>query len=339
MQRNLLQYIVISLKGMAMGAADAVPGVSGGTIAFISGIYDELITSINGVNLSLLKTLKNEGIKAAWKQANGNFLLALLTGILVSFVSFMKLAKYLLEHHPILIWSFFFGLVVASILFIAKEIKQWSITTGVAMVAGAFIAFYLTTLPSLASNDNPMMLFLAAALAICAMILPGISGAFILVLLGAYKTLSDTIHNFDVKNLIIIGGGAVIGLLSFSKLLKWLLTNYRNTTMAVLTGFIMGSLNKIWPWKQTISVLDKETGNVIAFSDLSDLGTFSVYQQQVGSVLEQYTISIENSILPQTFSSINAAANNQLTWAIILMITGFLAIFVLEKIGSARQSK
>ena len=253
MRRNLLDYFIITLKGMAMGAADAVPGVSGGTIAFISGIYEELISSISQVNFSLLKTLKNDGIKSVWKQVNGNFLLSLLIGIFISFISFMRLAKYLLEHHPILIWSFFFGLVLASILYVAKQIKQWNFVAIISALSAIFLAYYITTLPSLANNDNPLFLFLAAAIAICAMILPGISGAFILVLLGAYKTLSTAFHDLDIKNILIFIAGAIVGLLSFSKLLKWLFNNHKNTTLAILTGFIIGSLNKIWPWKETLS--------------------------------------------------------------------------------------
>jgi len=199
MQRRFLDYAILSLKGIAMGAADAVPGVSGGTIALISGIYEELITTIGSVNLSLLKTLRTEGFKAFWTQLNGNFLLALLTGIGVSFVIFMRIAKYLIEYHPVLIWSFFFGLIIASIWFVGKQIEQWKISTYLALAVGTIVAYYISTLPSLGSNDNPLFLFLAGAIAICAMILPGISGSFILVILGAYKTLSDAIHDFDLK--------------------------------------------------------------------------------------------------------------------------------------------
>ena len=174
MQRRFLDYLIILFKGIAMGAADAVPGVSGGTIAFISGIYEELITSISNINLSLLTTFKTKGFAAFWKQANGNFLLALLTGIIVSFVSFMRLAKYLLEAHPILIWSFFFGLIIASIYFVGKQITKWNISTIVSIIIGALVAYYVTTLPSMAASNNSLFLGLAGAIAICAMILPGL---------------------------------------------------------------------------------------------------------------------------------------------------------------------
>ena len=292
---------------MAMGAADAVPGVSGGTIAFISGIYEELISSISQVNFSLLKTIKEEGIKSAWKQVNGNFLLALVIGIFISFVSFMRMAKYLLEHHPILIWSFFFGLVIASILYVAKQINQWNFLTILTALIAAFLAYYITTLPSLANNDNPFFLFMAAAIAICAMILPGISGAFILVLLGAYKTLSTAFHDFDFKNILIFVAGAIVGLLSFSKLLKWLFNNHKNITLAALTGFIIGSLNKIWPWKETLSTRLDTKGVEIP-------------------VLQQ-------SVLPNKFTALYHL-DAQVTIALSLMLAGFFSIIILEKIGS-----
>lgn len=290
-----------------MGAADAVPGVSGGTIAFISGIYEELISSINQINFSLLKTLQKKGFNAAWQQVNGNFLLALIVGIFISFVSFMRIAKYLLEHHPILIWAFFFGLVLASIIYVAKQIKQWNFMTICILLFAAFAAYYITTLPSLANNDSLAFLFIAAAIAICAMILPGISGAFILVLLGAYKTLSTAFHDLNIKHILIFVSGAIVGLLSFSKLLKWLFNNYKNATLAALTGFIIGSLNKIWPWKETLSTRIDTKGLEIP-------------------VLQQ-------SILPNKFTAIyNSDA--QLFAAFALMVIGFISILVLEKIGS-----
>ncbi|WP_452226024.1 DUF368 domain-containing protein [Lacinutrix cladophorae] len=332
MQRRFIDYLIISFKGIAMGAADAVPGVSGGTIAFISGIYEELITTISNVNLNTLKILKTEGISAFWQKANGNFLLALLIGMIISFASFMKLAKYLIEQHPILIWSFFFGLIIASILFIGKQITKWNLAAILAVIIGAVLAFYITSLPSMASSNNPYFLFFAGAIAICAMILPGISGSFILVILGAYKTLSLAIDSLDIKKIAIFAFGAIVGLLSFSRVLKWLFKNYHNITLAVLTGFIFGSLNKVWPWKKTVSVMSDTTGEIIPFSSLSDLGTLSVYQKTIQN-FESYKTIVEKSILPSNFSEINQT-NAQLLTAVALMITGFLTIFILEKIGN-----
>lgn len=332
MQRRFIDYLIISFKGMAMGAADAVPGVSGGTIAFISGIYEELINTISNVNLTTLKILKTDGIQAFWTKVNGNFLLALLIGMGISFASFMKLAKYLIEQHPILIWSFFFGLIIASILFIGKQITKWNIATIIAVIAGAILAYYITSLPSMASNDNPFFLFFAGAIAICAMILPGISGSFILVILGAYKTLSVAIDSFDIKKIAIFALGAIVGLLSFSRVLKWLFKHYHNITLAVLTGFIFGSLNKIWPWKETISVMSDTTREVVSFTSVSDLGTLSVYQKTIQD-FESYKTIIEKSISPSHYSELNQIDAQVLT-AIALMVAGFLTIFILEKIGN-----
>ena len=305
MQRRFLDYVVITLKGIAMGAADAVPGVSGGTIAFISGIYEELINTISWVNFSLFKTLKNNGVTAFWKQCNGNFIVALLSGILISYVSFMRLAKYLIEHHPILIWSFFFGLIVASIYFVGKQIKRWNLAVLISLVLGTYAAYYITNLPSMASNEHPLFLFFAGALAICAMILPGISGSFILVVLGAYKTLSDALHDFDLKKVALFALGALVGLLSFSHILKWLFRHYHNITLALLTGFIFGSLNKIWPWKVVLSWRENAAGKNVPL--------------------------LERSILPSNYDG-----NPQLVYAIGLMVIGFLTIFILEKIGSKK---
>ena len=318
-----------------MGAADAVPGVSGGTIAFISGIYEELISTISGVNLSLFKTLKDDGFPSFWKQLNGNFIIALLTGIIVSFVSFMRVAKYLLEHHPVLIWSFFFGLIIASIFFVGKQINRWNLPTIISLIIGAALAFYITTLPSLNTNESPWFLFFAGSIAICAMILPGISGSFILVILGAYKTLSDAFHDFDFKKIALFAGGAVIGLLSFSHLLKWLFKHYHNTTLAVLTGFIFGSLNKVWPWKLTATVLEKETGNILPFSKVSDMGTLSIYEKQT-QITEVYKTVTEHSTIPSIYSSMNHVDTHVIS-AIALMITGFLTIFILEKLGNKKS--
>lgn len=335
--RNFSHYFIISLKGVAMGAADAVPGVSGGTIAFISGIYEELVTTISNINFSLLKVWKQEGFYSFWNKLNANFLLALLSGILISFVSFMRLAKYLIENQPVLIWSFFFGLIIASIFYVGKQIKRWRLITFIAIVIGTITAFYITTLPSLGSNENPYFLFFAGALAICAMILPGISGSFILVILGAYKTLSDALHDFDFQRIALFAGGAIIGLLSFSRLLKWLFKNYENTTLALLTGFIIGSLNKIWPWKQTLSVYSKELGVNQAFSEVSELGTLAVYQRSIQDY-DGHKTAVEQSIGPFTYQNINQGIDPQLMYAIIFMIIGFFTIFLLERTAKLKKS-
>lgn len=300
MQRTLFDYAIITLKGLAMGAADVVPGVSGGTIAFISGIYEELIESINKINPSAIRILKKDGLGAAWRYVNGSFLLALLTGIAISVLSLAKLLKWLLEEHPILLWSFFFGLVLASVILVARQIQQWRGGTFVAFALGAAIAWYITTLPPMQDTSNPLFLLLAGALAICAMILPGISGAFILVLLGAYETVLGAVNDKDLKTIGIIGIGAVVGLLSFARLLKFLFHHYKNITLATLTGFIFGSLNKIWPWKEVIS----------------------------SRTIGEKTITMERSISPFSFDG-----NPQLLWALLLAVSGFIFIYVLERLA------
>lgn len=306
MQRRFKDYLIISFKGLAMGAADAVPGVSGGTIAFISGIYEELVATISNINLSLFKTLFNKGFFAFWKQANANFVLALVSGIVISYVSFMQFAKYLLENHPVLIWSFFFGLIIASIYFVGKQIRRWNMAVITALIIGTIIAYVISSLPVLATNDNPNFLFFAGAIAICAMILPGISGSFILIILGAYKTLGDAIHDFDVKKIVIFICGAIIGLLSFSHVLKWLFKNYHNITLALLTGFMFGSLEKVWPWKTTLSWHTNSKG-------------------------------IKSPLIQESISPFSLNGDNQLLFAIILAVLGFLTIFILEKVGSKKQ--
>ncbi len=337
MARTIKDYVFIGLKGIAMGAADVVPGVSGGTIAFISGIYEELLESISNINLSLLKTLKKEGFANAWKQLNGNFLLALFSGIFISIFSLAKMIKWLLENEPVLLWSFFFGLVLASIIYIAKQITKWNIVSFALLVLGAVLAYYITTLnPLISENSSPLFLFLAGAIAICAMILPGISGSFILVLLGAYKPILDAISNRDFKTIALVGAGTIVGLLTFSRILKWLFANYKNYTLAALTGFIVGSLNKIWPWKLTQSVFNKIAGKVVPFSDISDLGSLPVYQKQINN-FETYKTAIERNVLPTQYSEANHYISAQFLSAFLLSVIGFALILGLEKLAVQKK--
>ncbi len=303
-KRNLLQYSLITLKGIAMGAADVVPGVSGGTIAFISGIYEELITSINNINLKTLAMWKSDGFTAFWSRLNGNFLLALGSGIFISLFSLAALVSWLMENKAVLLWSFFFGLVAASIFFVAKEIKKWGLGAVALLALGAAIAFFITTLPPSEHVEGLPFLFLSGALAVCAMILPGISGAFILVLLGSYKTILDALHERDFQIVATVAAGAIFGLLSFARLLKWMFLHYRDQTLALLTGFILGSLNKIWPWKK---VLETKT-----FGD------------KIIPIKEQ-------SVSPWAFEG-----DAELTFAILIAIFGFSLIFILERIATKK---
>ncbi|GGE14818.1 DUF368 domain-containing protein [Psychroflexus salis] len=302
MKSSQKKYVTVALKGMAMGAADVVPGVSGGTIAFITGIYEELITTISNVNLNLITILRTQGFGEFWKKLNGNFLASLLIGILISVFSLMKLTSYLIENHPIYIWSFFFGLVAASIWYVGKQIEKWNVANIIGLILAAVIAFGITLLTPSNEDASLIYLFFSGAIAICAMILPGISGAFILVLLGTYENISTAVSNLDFIKIAVVGAGAVLGILSFSKLLKWLFNNYKNLVLSILTGFIAGSLNKIWPWKkvtETMLVKDKK----IPISEIS--------------------------VLPQNFDG-----NPQLLAAIACAILGFLLILALEYVGN-----
>ena len=306
-KRRFSDFLIVSLKGMAMGAADIVPGVSGGTIAFISGIYEELLTSISAISTKNIKSLFRDGFYEFWQRINGNFLVALLIGIGISVVSLAKMISWLLEHEPILLWSFFFGLVLASVVFIAKEIKGWNLVLAFSFAIGTVLAYYVTTLePMVTENSSGLYLFFAGAIAICAMILPGISGAFILVLLGAYKPVLDAIHNRDISLIALVGAGAVVGLLSFSKILKWLFSKFKNHMLAILSGFVFGSLNKIWPWKETLTWRLNSQGVQVPFN--------------------------EKSVLPQNYSG-----DSQMYMAIVLAFVGIFVILLLEKIATRLQ--
>ncbi|WP_394698218.1 DUF368 domain-containing protein [Labilibaculum manganireducens] len=312
MPRKMKDYLLIAFKGMGMGAADVVPGVSGGTIAFITGIYEELINSIKSINGNAVKLLFQFKFKEFWQAINGNFLLALIFGIFLSFLSLAKLIKYFLAEQPILIWSFFFGLIVASAIVIARKITEWKLRTIIAMLIGIGIAYMVTVVTPAETPTSYWFLFLSGALAICAMILPGISGAFILLLLGKYEYILNAISSFKLDVVAVVGAGAVIGLLSFSNLLSWLLKKYHNMTIGLLSGFMIGSLNKVWPWKNTISTFIDRHG------------------------IEKPLL--QENILPNTFANISEQ-DSQLIFAILLAIAGFLLIWMMEKFSPESKTE
>lgn len=251
-KRSPIQWLGVTLKGIAMGAADVVPGVSGGTIAFITGIYEELISSLDALSLSSLKVLRKEGVKAFWKKVNGNFFVALLFGVGISVFSLAKLVTHLLMNYPVLIWSFFFGLIIASFIIVFKTVKEYNFKTLFALVIGTVIAGAISVMETTGEASSNWFLVLSGAIAICAMILPGISGAFILVLLGSYNQIISGIKEFDVTVIGLFGVGCVLGLLSFSKLLKYMFMHFKAVVLALLSGFLLGSLLKVWPWKNKV---------------------------------------------------------------------------------------
>ncbi|WP_339625047.1 DUF368 domain-containing protein [uncultured Winogradskyella sp.] len=320
MQRRFLDYLAITFKGIAMGAADVVPGVSGGTIAFISGIYEELLESIDKVNLSVFKVWKNDGFKSAWNSINGNFLLALFSGIAISILSLAKVIKWLLHNEPVLLWSFFFGLVLASILYIAKQIQGWTAKIIIAVIITSILSYFITLAEPFASPDSSLYLLFCGFIAIIAMILPGVSGAFILLILGAYQTAIDTINNLveglttanmalfkdALLKFTLLAIGAIIGLKVFSKTLNWMFKHQKNLTLAILTGFMIGSLNKIWPWKKVLKTRINSEGETVTLLD--------------------------KSILPNAYDG-----DNQLQMALLFIVIGFAAILILESLGKQKN--
>ncbi|MDA0309865.1 MAG: DUF368 domain-containing protein [Bacteroidetes bacterium] len=251
--------LILFLKGMAMGAADVIPGVSGGTIAFISGIYERLISALSAVDVSLISTFKNEGFAAVWRKIDGFFLLVLFAGIGSSILSLAKGLSFLLDNHPIPVWSFFFGLIIASVLVVYRQLKTRKALLLIPFVLGIAFAWWITMLvPAQSSNSLPFVFF-SGAIAICAMILPGISGSFILLILGKYQYILESLHQLRIDVILVFMAGCGIGLLSFVRLVKWLFAKYHDLSIAVLGGFMIGSLNKVWPWKVTLeSILIKD---------------------------------------------------------------------------------
>lgn len=254
-----------------MGTADVIPGVSGGTIAFITGIYEELINSIKSIDKEAIQLLLKFRIADFWKQINGSFLISVLAGIVTSIVSLARLMTYLLDTYPIQIWSFFFGLILISSPLILRDIKKWNIGTAIAFLIGVVIAYLITILSPTETPTNLAFIFLCGALAICAMILPGISGAFILLLIGKYEFMITALIELNIPVVIVFVAGCFFGLLGFSHFLSWILKHYRFATLALLAGFMIGSLNKVWPWKEVTAFRVDHSGNQVPAFDRSIL--------------------------------------------------------------------
>ena len=240
---------MVTLKGIGMGAADVIPGVSGGTIAFLTGIYETLINSIRSVDATALKLFFTLRWKEFWKHINGNFLLSLALGILISVVSIAKVMTYLMEHHPIPLWSFFFGLIIASAVYILRDIQQWKASNFLSLLVGAGIGAAICLMTPGQTPTDLWFIFLSGAIAICAMILPGISGSFILLLMGKYEYILAAVNDLNVAVLIVFLAGATVGIVCFSHFLSWLLKHFYTIAICVLSGFMIGSLVKIWPWQ------------------------------------------------------------------------------------------
>jgi len=257
------ELIGLVLKGIAMGTANVIPGVSGGTIALITGVFERLINSLKSFNLKALRLLLQGRVKEFVLYTDFRFLTLVMAGVLIAVVTLARLFDFLFTHYPVYIWAYFFGLVLASVYFVGKTVGRWSIPVMISFVAGAAIAVAVSFLNPAAGNDSVLYVMLCGAIAVCSMILPGLSGSFVLFIMGNYKLVAiDAINDRDLRILIPFFIGAGIGLLAFSHLLSWILKKFRNETISLLTGFILGSVSILWPWQHKVHLLD-QAGNEI----------------------------------------------------------------------------
>lgn len=297
-----MKHFWLFLKGLAMGAADVVPGVSGGTIAFITGIYTELLDSIKSINIHSLTVLRRQGLAAFWQQINGTFLAVLGGGILIALLTLARGIHYLLLHYPVWVWSFFFGLIIASCWHVGREIGRWQPPQLLLLAAGALLAAWISAASPTTIEATPLVVLLAGSIAICAMILPGISGSFILLLMGLYAPVLAAVKDLDVQIMGLFACGAVVGLMLFSRLLSWLLHHYRRAMFALLTGFMAGSLVKVWPWKETLQTRLNSHGEEVPF--------------------------IQSNILP--------LLNADLALAVILAVAGMMLVLGMERLAGEK---
>ncbi len=298
--------ISLILKGLGMGAANVIPGVSGGTIALITGIYEELINSLKSFDLQALKLLLKFKWKAFVGYTNLYFLVQVLFGLGIAVLTLAKVFKYLFENYPVYIWAYFFGLVLASVYFVGKTVEKWNISTKISFLIGLIVAVIVTVLHPAGENDNPVYLFFNGIIAIISMILPGLSGSFVLILLGNYRLVAiDAINNFDFKTLLPFALGAIIGLVAFSHVLSWLFKKYKNQTIALMTGFILGSLNILWPWKKAVFLQQNDE-----------------YVMKHGRKI----IAYYEQVIPRDFGG-------EFVFALLLILLGIISIYYLEKSG------
>ncbi|QYJ85379.1 DUF368 domain-containing protein [Shewanella mesophila] len=305
-----MKYLLTYLKGMAMGAADVVPGVSGGTIAFITGILDTLLESIRRITPSLIKVIRTQGVKAAFEYINGPFLLAVFGGILTSIFTLAKLITYLLVNHPIPVWSFFFGLIIISVIHMLKQVQGFSVLRLGLFIAGVAFAWGITVLNPIALEMTYFNVFIGGSIAICAMLLPGISGSFILLLLGLYTSVLSAAKSFDILILAVFASGCVFGLLTFSHLLSALLRRYHDATLIFLTGLMLGTLGKIWPWKQVLTWRENSAGNLVPL--------------------------LEQNLSPMQFEQFTGQPAH-LVWAIAAMVAGIGLVWGVEHFAGRKS--
>ena len=302
--QSLSKYLILTVKGFFMGAANVIPGVSGGTIALILGIYEELINAIRSINLNFLRLMTMLKIREAISSVSWPFLLPVGLGILLATVSLAKALSWLLDTYPVIVWSFFFGLILSSVFTVSKVVKGWRMLTFIAAGLGAVMAYFLFSVMPGATSDAPWFIFLSGFLAICAMILPGISGAYILVLLGKYHYILEAVNNRDLGVLLILIAGVLVGLLSFVRVIGWLLRRYYDLTMAILIGLMLGSLRRIWPWKETLTTFFDSHGKEMP--------------------------ALQTNILPPSL-------NSEVGLAVLFMFFGFLVVFSMDFLARKRD--
>jgi putative membrane protein len=295
--QSLRNFIILAIKGFLMGVANVIPGVSGGTMALILGIYEELINAIRSINLKFLRRITHFNIKEALSSVPWPFLTPVGLGVLLATFSLAGALSWLLDRYPVIVWSFFFGLILSSVITVSRVIKQWRIPTIVAIAVGTITAYGLFGVIPVSTPNAPWFIFVSGFIAICAMILPGISGAYILVLLGKYHYILEALNNKDFFTLFIIGAGALVGLISFAQILGWLLKRYYDLTMAILIGLMLGSLRKIWPWKQSITTFIDSHGKEIP--------------------------SLQSNIIPSSLTS-------EVVCALLFMFIGILVVWSLD---------
>lgn len=323
MKDSFIKIVYIFLKGIAMGTAEVIPGVSGGTIAFISGIYERLLNAIKGIDKCSLKSLFKGNIKEVWQALDGNFLATLAGGMLLGIIVGVFGVGYLLEHFPSPLWAFFFGLILASSIYVGRQITKWNIGVIILIILGFGVAFGVTQITPVEGTINYLWIFFCGFIAISALILPGVSGSFLLLLLGMYTIIrgsaEDFIRNQSMDSLFVLisfVAGCIAGLLTFARLMSYTFKHYRNQTLALLTGFMLGSLYKIWPWQNPLIYVNKLTGKQISAADIS---------------LPNDTLKllVEKNVMPADF-----IGDPQVNLVLISCISGFVILFVLEYLGN-----
>ncbi|MEM7128968.1 MAG: DUF368 domain-containing protein [Chloroflexota bacterium] len=328
--RTIWGYLILVAKGFCMGCADVVPGVSGGTMAFILGIYEELLSSIRMVGRpQFIQAVLGFRVKDAVQIINLPFLIAIIVGILIAILTLAPGLEWLLENEPVLLWSFFFGLVIASILSVSRRVTTWTPILWGMLVVGAVLAWLLVGLTPTQTPESWWFLMLSGAIAICAMILPGVSGSFILVLMSKYQFFIEAVNSRDLISLALAGIGALVGLVSFAQILSWLFKRYHDMTVALLIGLMVGSLRKIWPWKEVLETMTDRHGKLIPIVEqnvlpISTKGTFSIENLTNGSFQVEFIASVGSSV-----------GNMEILYAVGLAILGFVLVMLLERLGNA----